>query len=478
MKRRLSFLIVLAALFIFSYNALFFTFREVSNATWREVLIKDGTVIDGTGRKPYRADVLIKGAKIAAVGHGIIPSPGSHIVNAQGKIILPGFVEVRSGAYPSLREQRRLVFAGVTSIIGEPDKNAYDNLERYFYRFFRNKPLLNFGVLIDLGDIKNYVEQKTPGVVSTAFLHDLVKEGLSDGAIGVLLDFNRLPGAILTWEEIKDILKNTNSKPPLFVVELSNDIYYQDSLLIQKLKEIFEYAQKTPFRPYLRHFRLPKGVSRETVVQIQNLLSRQKKTGLNLVGDINPFYLDGSPRYLLDEAVERFYPEEIVIAKAPLSLKELEGKSLSTVIREQGIGKEKLVRKLKGTGILVELCDTGGEKNGALKPFFGWQAVYSPRGENGWSEEPRPYLELLKNDDSAPGVPLEEKIYRLIGLPARYLGLKGRGRIEQNYYADILIVENKKGEYILDYCFVNGKPVVRNGRLTGIKPGRILREGK
>jgi len=59
-----------------------------------DVVIKDGTVVDGTGQQPYRADVAIQGDRIAEVGR--VTDSAKHTIDAEGHIVTPGFVDIHT----------------------------------------------------------------------------------------------------------------------------------------------------------------------------------------------------------------------------------------------------------------------------------------------------------------------------------------------------------------------------------------------
>jgi N-acyl-D-aspartate/D-glutamate deacylase len=59
-----------------------------------DVVIKNGTVVDGTGREPYRADVAVQGDRIAEIGN--ITETGKRTINAEGQIVTPGFVDIHT----------------------------------------------------------------------------------------------------------------------------------------------------------------------------------------------------------------------------------------------------------------------------------------------------------------------------------------------------------------------------------------------
>lgn len=57
-----------------------------------DILIKNGTIVDGTGRIPFSGDVLISGDRIKAVGTGL-KAPQARVVDANGKVIIPGLID-------------------------------------------------------------------------------------------------------------------------------------------------------------------------------------------------------------------------------------------------------------------------------------------------------------------------------------------------------------------------------------------------
>src|SRR5262245_13212400 len=59
-----------------------------------DLVIRGGTVVDGTGRTPIDADVAIKGDRIAAIG--TIAKNGAEEIDAKGKLVTPGFVDIHT----------------------------------------------------------------------------------------------------------------------------------------------------------------------------------------------------------------------------------------------------------------------------------------------------------------------------------------------------------------------------------------------
>ena len=81
----------------------------------------------------------------------------------------------------------------------------------------------------------------------------------------------------------------------------------------------------------------------------------------------------------------------------------------------------------------------------------------------------------------------EEAIRKMTSLPAEKFGIMGRGRLTKNYFADVVILDRDKlaspatkddpYQYSrgVDYLFVNGNMVVKEGEYQGVRKGRIIK---
>ena len=61
-----------------------------------DILIQNGSVIDGSGSPAYAADVAVNGGKIAAIGHNL--GPARQVIVAAGKAVTPGFIDIHRHA--------------------------------------------------------------------------------------------------------------------------------------------------------------------------------------------------------------------------------------------------------------------------------------------------------------------------------------------------------------------------------------------
>src|SRR4030042_4489789 len=87
-----------------------------------DILIKNGTIVDGTGKPGYRANVAVSKARIAKIGN--LPFSGGKVeIDAGGKIVAPGFVDIHNHSDSYWRiflepQRSSLVYEGVTTIVG------------------------------------------------------------------------------------------------------------------------------------------------------------------------------------------------------------------------------------------------------------------------------------------------------------------------------------------------------------------------
>ena len=67
--------------------------ERLSNSSETRVVLKNGMVVDGTGRRQFAADVAIVGDRIAEIGPDLT---GDAIVDVTGRVVAPGFIDIHT----------------------------------------------------------------------------------------------------------------------------------------------------------------------------------------------------------------------------------------------------------------------------------------------------------------------------------------------------------------------------------------------
>ena len=104
-----------------------------------DVVISNGTVIDGTGSPAYKADVGIVGEKIEAIGD-LSVAESRRIIDAMGHIVSPGFIDTHvhcDGPLLSEPQHASSLRQGVTTEILGQDGLSYAPLSADNYRIYR-----------------------------------------------------------------------------------------------------------------------------------------------------------------------------------------------------------------------------------------------------------------------------------------------------------------------------------------------------
>jgi dihydroorotase/N-acyl-D-amino-acid deacylase len=91
------------------------------------VLIKDGTIVDGSGRARYRADVAIQGDRIVRIGK-LQGATAKRVIDARGLVVTPGFIDMlgQSETYVLIdpRTMSKVMMGVTTEVTGEGDSIA------------------------------------------------------------------------------------------------------------------------------------------------------------------------------------------------------------------------------------------------------------------------------------------------------------------------------------------------------------------
>jgi len=217
-----------------------------------DLVIRGGTIVDGTGGTPFQGDIAIDNGLITAVG--TVESPGREEIDATGKIVTPGFVDVHThydGQATWDAEMAPSSWHGVTTVImgncgvgfapARPDRHDWlislmeggedipgtalaegmkwdwETFPEYLDALERLPRTVDVGTHVPHGAVRAYVlgDREKPGAVPTeaeiAEMSRIVEEGIRAGALGfstsrtVLhksVDGELVPGTTATAEEL------------------------------------------------------------------------------------------------------------------------------------------------------------------------------------------------------------------------------------------------------------------------------------
>jgi len=160
-----------------------------------DLLIRGGTIVDGTGNPAFVGDLGIKGGRIAAMGQ-ITGRTAPRTIDASGLTVAPGFIDIHNHSDNTIVQDgdaQSMVRQGVTSmILGEGGSAApsarWKDFHAYFTQLMKQGISTNIGSYVGSSEIWTFVHGQKAGPPTPEELgrmRALVREAMEQGALGV-----------------------------------------------------------------------------------------------------------------------------------------------------------------------------------------------------------------------------------------------------------------------------------------------------
>lgn len=497
------------------------------------ILIKGVQIVDGTGtRKPYKAEVLVKGDRISAIGS--FPNKKSNVtIDGLGSYLVPGFIDVKTNAdhYLSLfhnPEQGDFLKQGVTTIMGGHCGSSlapliYGTLESIrkwadinsinvdwhtfgeFLSTMERRPLgVNFGSLAGHSTIRRALIGEEIREIDPKELEVFVStlaRAMDEGAFGMSTGLGYAHSRQTPYEEIKMLVSEVAKRKGVYTTHLRNE----EAGLLASVNETIKIAEETGATTIISHFRPLVGSEKEYQDALYALANIPQSA--NVYFDLYPYATSVVAIYTLlpewaqnggfevmmrnlETAATRakilaelpeFKGDEVIISQA-LHHDYLVGKSLAELAENRAINmKEALLQIMMLTNLrsmifyknvnreIVE--DAIMHKNALVASNSAGlaEAQGSLKHERFYNTFPR-FLELVAQHQH---MTFEQAIQKITSVPAALFGLKDRGEVREGAIADLVLVKDNKIEAVL----VNGQLSVTNGEVQRVLAGKVLRHG-
>jgi dihydroorotase/N-acyl-D-amino-acid deacylase len=195
-----------------------------------DLVITNGHIIDGTGSPWYSGDVGIREGKVAAIGN-LAAAPRKRTIDAAGKVVAPGFIDMLGQSELSILVEPRLpskIYQGITTeITGEggsiaplndaiiqADRPGYEHyhitpdwrtFRQYFARLEKQGMGINLASYVGATQVRRIVlgdDDKQPSPEQLAQMKALVREAMKDGTVGVSTALEYPPAPYAKTDEL------------------------------------------------------------------------------------------------------------------------------------------------------------------------------------------------------------------------------------------------------------------------------------
>jgi N-acyl-D-amino-acid deacylase len=478
-------------------------------STQFDLLIRNATVIDGTGADRFHADIGINGDRIVKIGH-LSECTAKEEIDLKGKVAAPGFIDAHTHddrMMLSNPEMTPKVSQGVTTIIGgncgvslapmprpipnpvTPPLNLLDD-EGSWFRFpsFKsyldalraepsttNRAMLVGHTTLRVATMDDFEKPATTEQIQA--MRKLVVEAMQAGAIGVSTGLFYEPAVASPTEEVIEICRPLKEYNGLYCTHMRDEA---DGIM-DSLEETFRIGREVDVPVVISHHKIVgaknHGRSDETLEFIRQSMAKQ------------PICLDCYP-YTAGSTVlsmSRALTSSRVIVTWSKSLPEYAGQDLDKIAEKMGVSEADAVDRLLPAGAIYFRMDEGDvQKILQFAPTMvgsdGLPHDASPHPRL-WSTFPR----VLGHYRRELGLfSLETAVHKMTGLTAVNFGLTDRGILKEGAYADLTLFDEETVDEVATYenpiamargihaVIVNGVVVWDHGKATGARPGRVL----
>jgi len=463
-----------------------------------DLLIRNGTVIDGRKSPRFKADVGIEGERITAIGD-LAAAEAHATLEATGYIITPGFIDVHTHSDAWLLKQPNFLsktLQGFTTEFLMLDGIAYAPVDQHtiahwlryllplnglrFEEYIGWQSIAEYMALLDSNVAQNVAAfipyanvrtlacgfgQKRPDDYQMSDIKYLIQQGMAEGAMGLSTGMDYVDECLASTEELIAACQAMAAEQGIYVTH----VRYQSGTLAG-VQEAVEIGKKAGIPVHISHL---KGATAGEAEAILNYVDTVARHEVDFSFDVYPYvssstmlqYLlphevwQGGPlslaQKLIDPRIRTLFAREL--ATRPLANIRIawvkskgnshhQGKSLAQYIA--------IVQKPSADA----LCDLLLEEAGAVllvfgvgtdelvHPFLahplymmGSDGIFHPDG----AVHPRQFGSAARL--LGPCVrdhklfTLEEAVYKMTAFPAERFGLKDRGVLAKGRFADIAV---------------------------------------
>jgi dihydroorotase/N-acyl-D-amino-acid deacylase len=458
-----------------------------------DLVIRNGRVVDGTGGPWFVADVGIKGDSITAV-QTRLNTTGARVIEAQGLVVSPGFVDVHSHVEPREGGEDMVgnpasennLRQGVTTVIASPDGSGPVGVGGYLAKVEAARPAINVGAFIGHGSVRSAVMGELNRAATADELEKmraLVRTGMREGAVGLSTGLFYVPGNYAPLEEVIALARVAGEFGGIHQSHMRDEA----GKVLDSVRDTIAIGEQGGLPTQVTHHKIVGKANWGRSVDTLRLIDEARARGVDATIDQYPYTASSTsiqggliPQWAQAGGREQMLaglrdqgtrgkvlraiassiendrgggdPGNVVLAACGWD-PSLAGKSLAVVLKERG----RAVNVENAAELVVEIVEKGG-----------CSAIYHAINEEDLVRIMKHPATMIASD-AAPGVPtfgrnvphpraygtfarvlglyvrekqvltLEEAVRKMSAFPAQRVGLSDRGLIRPGMKADIAV---------------------------------------
>jgi len=473
-----------------------------------DCIVRNGLVVDGSGRPSFLADVAILDDRIAKIGD-LSSEQAERQIDATGLVVAPGFIDVHTHDDASLimrPEMTAKLSQGVTMVIcgncgisgapyssvGNPpgllrlvfksDQFVAKSLQEYMTKVTLAEPAINSVFLTGHTTLRMNVMGEDLERAATEEEVDEMRaqlvECLEQGSIGLSTGLFYPPAFSAPTQEVIGVASVLKEHKGVYSTHMRDEADY----VVESINETLEIGRAIDVPVIISHHKCQGKSNFGKSVETLALLETARKTQ-NVALDVYPYTACST---VLNESMVDKAVTTLITWSDPYP--EFCSKDLDEVAKTLGCSLSDAILKLQPAGAIYFMMDEADIQRIMCSPG-------AMIGSDGLPEDQHPHPRLWGTFPRVLGryvrdlniMSLEDGVHRMTGLSARQFGIENRGLIEVGRYADLTIFDSKTiidtatyesptiAATGIECVIVNGQVAWEHGSNTMNRAGRVLR---
>lgn len=333
--------------------------RGRSNETF-DLIIKNGTVVDGIGNKEYRADIGILGEYIKKVGD-LQNATASTVIDAGNRVVSPGFIDIHTHTDTEILinpKAESKIRQGVTAELGgncgsspfpmkqpisESEKRRaeengitmdWTDLSGFHEAVAKKGTAVNHATLIGQGTVRSFVmgeDQRKPTPEELEAMKKILAEAMEQGAFGISSGLEYTPSGFADTAELIELCKIVSRYGGFYATHMRSE----DKTVLEAVGEAIHIAETANLPLQIAHFKAVGSNNWWKLPKMFDLIERASARGLSVTVDRYPYIAFSTglsiifPQWALDggmgKLIGRLKDKDIRQSMKTETLKKVEG---------------------------------------------------------------------------------------------------------------------------------------------------------
>lgn len=499
-----------------------------------DLLIINGTVVDGTGAEPRACNIGVRDGRVVALSTWrFYFSQARTTIDATGKIVAPGFIDVHTHVEPNLPaaaafQPANFLRQGVTTIITGNCGRSRTDIAALFNTLEKYGTYINVATLVGHNSIRQEVmgsASRRPTDAELTRMEQLVGRAMNGGALGFSTGLVYTPGRFAEMAEVVALAGVAAHSDGLYVSHIRDE----GRGGVAAIREALEIGRRSGAQTHISHFKSSGRAVWHTIGKRLALIDAARSAGQPVTIDVYPYTRSSTTTdVLLPDWARKDGRTGLRQAGKDSQLRQRLHADILANLQQEGWTDLTFVRLAAGHSewighTLAEVPVASSDLNRQIENLIdvsllgGAQAIYADMDEGDVAQVIR-YPFCVFGSDSAVRDPdflykphprgcgtfprifnhyvagahtlaMNQAVYKASGQAAEIFKLKDRGQLRPGAWADIVIFDSEKirdtasydqpfaAPVGIDYVIVNGTITVDHGNLSGDQPAGMALKG-